>query len=59
LRNRHLADLCLFDTKTSAMNRHENFPERHSQPLKQMRFNGWFTPGTRKRRATAGAHIIG
>jgi hypothetical protein len=31
------------------MNWHESFPERHSQPLKQMRFNGWFTPGTRER----------
>jgi hypothetical protein len=40
----HIINNGLFDTKTSAMNRHENFLELNSPPIKQMRFNAGFTP---------------
>ena len=42
--HRHVADKCFFDTKTSAMNRHEIFPDLHSSSFRQRRFNMGFTP---------------
>ena len=46
--HRHVAaNECFFDTKTSAMNRHEIVPDLHSCSFRQMRFNIGFTPGTR------------
>jgi regulator of extracellular matrix RemA (YlzA/DUF370 family) len=42
--HRYISNSGLFDTKTSAMNRHENFLELNSSPFKQMRFNAGFTP---------------
>src|ERR1700737_999012 len=49
--DRQLAEDCFFDTKTSAMNRHEIFPYLHSSSFTQMRFNTGFTPGTVVKRA--------
>jgi hypothetical protein len=47
---------CFFDTKTSAMNRHEFFPDLHSSSFKQVRFNIGFTPGTIAKRAATATH---
>jgi hypothetical protein len=41
--HRHIADKCFFDTKTSAMNRHDIFPSLHSSRFRQTRFNVEFT----------------
>jgi hypothetical protein len=50
------ADVCFFDTKTSAMNRHELFPDLHSRSFIQMRFNIGFTPEQLRSARFSAAH---